>query len=400
MEIINLKNTIEMDFEKIINNKSKCDEYINQIQEIIEKINIKYNSLMNNIKENHNKEIPIYLGIDSLNFQNKLYTYKLLNIKKNYDRIFNRIYADYYKTYKLIRKYILLNTSISAIDINLPLYKDLDQDKYYNFEETIRIQNTISQYIQALNDIITKKNISIQPFINSNNAGYAVNCYITEEKTNITIYTEKCLLFINYLTTFNKYHNNYLLDFLLQCRFIIATIKNDIDFNSDNELLCINKLINSDFCEPNETSETNDINETKVWESIKAAQLEELVYSLPKGIKTNLGENGIRLSGGQRQRIALARAFYRDAKVLVLDEATSSLDNKTEAELINAINILRKKMTIIFIAHRLSTVRDCDCIYEFEMGEIKSYGKYDELIEKSVSFREMIYSKNKTKFFN
>ena len=101
------------------------------------------------------------------------------------------------------------------------------------------------------------------------------------------------------------------------------------------------------------------------------------------------------MSGGQRQRIALARAFYRDAKVLVLDEATSSLDNKTEAELINAINILRKKMTIIFIAHRLSTVRDCDCIYEFEMGEIKSYGKYDELIEKSVSFREMIYSKNK-----
>ncbi len=144
----------------------------------------------------------------------------------------------------------------------------------------------------------------------------------------------------------------------------------------------------------------NDINEKKVWASIKAAQLEELVYSLPKGIKTNLGENGIRLSGGQRQRIALARAFYRDAKVLVLDEATSSLDNKTEAELINAINILRKKMTIIFIAHRLSTVRDCDCIYEFEMGEIKSYGKYDELIEKSVSFREMIYSKNKTKFFN
>lgn len=247
MEIINLKNAIEIDFEQIINNKAKCDEYMNQIQEIIEKINIKYNCLMNNIRENHNIEIPIYLGIDSLNFQNKLYTFKLYNIKKNYDRIFNRIYADYYKIHKLIRKYITLNTTIPSIDINITPYKDLDQDKYYNFEESIKVQNTISQYIQSLYDIITKKNITIQPFINSNKAGYAVNYYISEENTNIKIYTDKCLLFINYLTTFNKYHNNYLSDFLLQCRFLITSIKNDIDFNSDIELLNLDDLVTHDI---------------------------------------------------------------------------------------------------------------------------------------------------------
>jgi len=244
MEIINLKNAIEMDFEKIINNKSKCDEYINQIEEIIEKINLKYNSLMNNIQENQNIEIPIYLGIDSLQFQNKLYLLKLNNIKNIYNRTFNRIYADYYKIHKLIRKYITTTTSIPGIDINIPPYKDLDQNKYYKFEYTIKIQNTINQYIQSLYDIITQKNITIQPFLNSDKAGYAVNYYISEEKTNIQIYKNKCLLFINYLTTFNNYHDKYLSDFLLQCRFMITTVKNDIDFNIDNELIDVNEFIN------------------------------------------------------------------------------------------------------------------------------------------------------------
>ena len=189
MEIINLKNQIEIDFEQIINNKSRADDLMKQIEEIIEKINIKYNSLITNIKENHNIEIPIYLGIDSLQFQNKLYSFKFNNLKQLYNRIFNRIYADYYKIHKLIRKYISDNTTIPCIENNITVYKDLDQDKYYNFEETIKIHNTINQYIQSLNDIITKKNITIQPFVNSGKAGYAVSCYISEEETNIKIFT-------------------------------------------------------------------------------------------------------------------------------------------------------------------------------------------------------------------
>ena len=134
----------------------------------------------------------------------------------------------------------------------------------------------------------------------------------------------------------------------------------------------------------------SEIDEIKVWESIKAAQIYDLIKSLPNNIYTKVGENGIRLSGGQRQRIAIARAFYRDTKIIVMDEATSALDNKTEADLINAINNFKNKLTIIIIAHRISTVKKCECIYEFENGKIKAYGKYDELISKSKSFKEML----------
>ena len=134
----------------------------------------------------------------------------------------------------------------------------------------------------------------------------------------------------------------------------------------------------------------HEIDEDKVWESIKAAQIYELINTLPDKLRTKVGENGIRLSGGQRQRIAIARAFYRNTKVIVMDEATSALDNKTESNLIEAISNLNKDFTFIFIAHRISTIKACDCIYEFKDGEIVAFGKYDELINKSKSFRELV----------
>ncbi|KGG16896.1 MULTISPECIES: ABC transporter ATP-binding protein [unclassified Prochlorococcus] len=142
--------------------------------------------------------------------------------------------------------------------------------------------------------------------------------------------------------------------------------------------------------------ENQEINQQRVWESIKAAQLEELVDNMPMGLYTHIGDNGVRLSGGQRQRIAIARAFYRESKLLVLDEATSALDNKTEADVINAINLIARRCTIIFVAHRLSTIRQCDRIYEFEEGRIKSSGNYKELLEKSKSFNDMINTSRKS----
>lgn len=127
----------------------------------------------------------------------------------------------------------------------------------------------------------------------------------------------------------------------------------------------------------------------RVWEALEAAQLADFVAELPYGLLTQVGENGLRLSGGQRQRLALARAFYRQARFLVLDEATSALDNRTESEVIEALEVVGRRCTTVVIAHRLSTVQRCDRIYEFDRGEVKAYGSFTELQELSASFREL-----------
>ena len=101
---------------------------------------------------------------------------------------------------------------------------------------------------------------------------------------------------------------------------------------------------------------------------------------MPQGLRTKVGENGIRLSGGQRQRVALARAFYRNSKLLVLDEATSALDNKTEKKLMNSIIDNFPNLTYIIIAHRLSTLTDCDLLIYIKDGEIFNIGKPSEII--------------------
>jgi ABC-type multidrug transport system fused ATPase/permease subunit len=111
-----------------------------------------------------------------------------------------------------------------------------------------------------------------------------------------------------------------------------------------------------------------DIDKAKVANSIKAAQLEDLINSLPDGLNTKIGERGVRLSGGQRQRIGIARALYSEPKILVLDEATSSLDNKTENDFMNSVNKLRGTITIIIVAHRLTTLSNCDFIYKLKEG--------------------------------
>ena len=112
-----------------------------------------------------------------------------------------------------------------------------------------------------------------------------------------------------------------------------------------------------------------EIDDGKVWEALKEAQLDEFVRGLPEGLDTGIGERGIRLSGGQRQRIGIARALYEDPEVLVLDEATSALDNETEAAIMDSINRLHGRKTLIIIAHRLQTIEKCDMVYRVENGK-------------------------------
>ncbi|WP_026506452.1 ABC transporter ATP-binding protein [Butyrivibrio sp. MC2013] len=112
-----------------------------------------------------------------------------------------------------------------------------------------------------------------------------------------------------------------------------------------------------------------DIDEEKVWQALKEAQLDDFVRSLPEGLDTGIGERGIRLSGGQRQRIGIARALYQDPEVLVLDEATSALDGETEKAIMDSINRLHGRKTLIIIAHRLQTIEKCDMVYRIEEGK-------------------------------
>lgn len=132
-----------------------------------------------------------------------------------------------------------------------------------------------------------------------------------------------------------------------------------------------------------------EIDDKKIWEALRLANLDEFVEKLPKGLDTIIGERGVRLSGGQRQRVGIARALYHDPQVLVMDEATSALDNSTEKQIISAIEQLRGDRTIITIAHRLTTVMNCDVIYYMRDGKIESQGTYDELILKNQSFRNL-----------
>ena len=150
-------------------------------------------------------------------------------------------------------------------------------------------------------------------------------------------------------------------------RLLDASIRDNVAFGCDSE----------------------EIDDDQVWAALEAAQFDDVVSAMPYGLFTMIGENGIKLSGGQRQRLSLARAFYRDAKVLVLDEATSALDNKTEHDVMQALDLVGRRCTTIVIAHRLSTVRKCDRIYEIDDGRIKASGDFDTLCRLSESFREM-----------
>lgn len=123
-----------------------------------------------------------------------------------------------------------------------------------------------------------------------------------------------------------------------------------------------------------------DISEEKLAKAVDNACLTEFIASLPAGLDTQIGERGVMLSGGQKQRIAIARAFIKNAPILILDEATSALDNKSEAVVQQAINNLMKDRTVLIIAHRLSTVRSADCIVVLNNGEIVERGMHEELL--------------------
>jgi ATP-binding cassette, subfamily B, bacterial PglK len=130
-------------------------------------------------------------------------------------------------------------------------------------------------------------------------------------------------------------------------------------------------------------------NGVKIKSALKTAQLDSMIESFEEGVKTVIGENGVRLSGGQRQRIGIARALYRDRPIIIFDEATNALDLETEKAINDALKNIMHKKTIVIIAHRLSSIQFCDHIIQLDQGCIIASGTFDELILKSKSFNRM-----------
>jgi ATP-binding cassette, subfamily B, bacterial PglK len=132
------------------------------------------------------------------------------------------------------------------------------------------------------------------------------------------------------------------------------------------------------------------IDDVAIGRAARIAEIHDFVMAnLPQGYDTLVGERGVRLSGGQRQRIGISRALYHDPSVLILDEATSALDNLTERAVMDAVHNLGHAKTIIMIAHRLTTVKNCDVIVMLEGGRVIATGSYDELFDQSREFRAM-----------
>ncbi len=141
-------------------------------------------------------------------------------------------------------------------------------------------------------------------------------------------------------------------------------------------------------------TELEQIDLDRLKQALRLAQLEEFVATLPRGHLEIVGEHGVRLSGGQRQRVGLARALYRHASVLVLDEPTSALDGLTEAEIMATIETLRGSCTIILVAHRPSTVRRCDLVFELDGGTVVASGTYGELMARSERFGRLLHGED------
>jgi len=150
-----------------------------------------------------------------------------------------------------------------------------------------------------------------------------------------------------------------------------------------------NSILFNDTIKSNISYGNNKVTNSQIVDSIKSANLDNLIAKLPEGLDTIIGENGVKLSGGEKQRLSIARAIIKNPEILILDEATASLDSDSEKKVHKAINNIIKDRTVIVIAHRLSTIVTADKILVMQKGKIIEHGTHDELLKKSIVYKNL-----------
>jgi len=241
--------------------------------------------------------------------------------------------------------------------------KELDNDSNFNFSNYIQLEKVSFSYPSSEIQSITDINIKITKgdfvgIIGSSGAGKSTLVDIILG----LLHPQIGVISVDGFNIHNNLKNwQYRIGYVPQSIYLTDdTLKRNIAFGVDDR----------------------KIDDEALKMALSSAQLLEFIDSLPKGLETIVGERGMRISGGQRQRIGIARALYHNPEVLVLDEATSSLDVATEKKIMKSINLLIGSKTIIIISHRYTTVSDCSHIYKIDKGEVVQDGTYSELIEK------------------
>jgi ABC-type multidrug transport system fused ATPase/permease subunit len=255
-----------------------------------------------------------------------------------------------------------LSYIINFLDTPLPEYADKKPQVKIEFNEKIELENISFQYSNELPYIFQNINLTIKKgsrvgFIGITGSGKSTLIDIIMGLLEPTGGVLKIDENIITKTNFRNWQSR------------IAHVPQTI-YLSDNSI-----LENIAFGIP-----LYEIDHNRVVEAAKKAQIFDTINILDNKFETQIGERGVRLSGGQRQRIGIARAFYKQADVIIFDEATSALDNETETEVMNSIDILGKELTILIIAHRITTLKNCDCIFEFDKEKLIQHKSYDSII--------------------
>jgi HlyD family secretion protein len=320
-----------------------------------------------------------------------LVIFLLLNYQGNIGTILPMITIYALAGFKLLPAFQQIYYSLTTIRVNIHafhvLQEDLEisdadylknqltqnfDDTVLDFKKNIKLQNIKFKYPHAFDNALNNINLEIPV----NNVIGIVGSSGSGKSTLIDILLGlispdegKILIDGKEINSHNIKHWQNLIGFVPQSIFLAdSTIKENIAFGLPED----------------------EIDDQQVANAIDMSHLREFVDSLHNGINTVVGERGVQLSGGQRQRIGIARALYQNASVLILDEATSSLDGISEMLIMNAINDFFGKKTIVIIAHRLSTIKNCNTIYILENGKILDSGTYDQLKEQNQFFKKML----------